>query len=244
MATPCYVLTSRENSAPGTSWLSHPSQDHGHTVDQQHNHNQAGLGTRCCLATAAKGYLQTTLSCSGPCPAPEERLKSSCIYQHSPWERAAQSPSLPCLPTACSKAIFQTKAPPSTAAMISPEVPPSPWLPSHTPVPTTKRNKQHSPPKNSKTKTKGFPSRGSSSVAATGPLLQQSRSTKGNNAEQHLRGTEMLEAGNRDSSFPVSYSTGAKQFRVSVYFLLEEGNSFPRDVIKFQSHGMRKETGM
>lgn len=148
--TPGHVLTSRDSSVPGTGWLSHPSQEHGHAVDHQYNHDQAGLGTRCRLATAAKGCLQTNLTCSGASPAPEERLKSFCANQHPPWERAAQShaptgqrcssPGLPCLSTACSKAIFQTKALPSTAA-------PHPRYhlhhrsPSNTLFPTTKRNK-------------------------------------------------------------------------------------------------------
>lgn len=139
-------------------------------MDHQYNNHQAGSGTRCRLATAAKGCLQTNLTCSRTSPAPEERPKSFCANQHPPWERAAQShapigqrcssPGPPYLSTVCSKPVFQTRPLPSTAA-------PSPRYhlhhrsPSNTLFPTTKRNKQETPhPKNSKIEAKGFPSCG------------------------------------------------------------------------------------
>lgn len=48
-------------------------------------------------------------------------------------------------------------------------------------------------------------------VATRPPLQEQSRSTQGNHAEWCLQGIELVEAGNRDSLFPVSYSAGASQ---------------------------------
>lgn len=113
-----HVLTSRGSSAPGTGWLTKPSQEHRNAVNHQYNHNQAGSGTRCHLDSAAKGHLQTNLTFSRASPAPKERhpLWERAAQSHAPLGQCCLSPSLPCLSTAFSKATTQTKALPGTVA--------------------------------------------------------------------------------------------------------------------------------
>lgn len=134
--TPGHVLTSRDSSAPGTGWLSHPSQEHRHAVDHHYNHDHTGLGTRYHLTTAANGCLQTNLTCSRASPAPKERLKSFCTNQHPPWDAQSHAPTgqrssepRPGLPL---RGLLQSHFPNQSSALhssTSPEVPPAPSLP-------------------------------------------------------------------------------------------------------------------
>jgi len=134
-------------------------------VDHQYNHNQAGLGTTCCLATTAKGYPQTNFTCSKASPAPEERLKRAA-QSHALPEQCCLSPSLPCL--------LQSHFPNQSSAQHSstlPEVSPVTSLPIERAAPHHKKKQATLPtphPKNSKTEAKGVPSCGLKWVGLAG----------------------------------------------------------------------------